>query len=106
QCEYYIPQTPLSAVYPGDLPLPMPLPLHGRYASVLAQPGFMVSLGMPALGPVTFPHVPPAALVEHRQEAPGFFYVPYLPHPDLHQPGVWERVDDVVVSPLRDGPDS
>ncbi|KAM9500914.1 uncharacterized protein Hap1MRO34_006756 [Clarias gariepinus] len=53
--ECFMPHTPLSAVHLGDLPLAMPFPLHGHYGDALR------------FGPVTFPHVPPAALVEHRQ---------------------------------------
>ncbi|XP_026792005.2 doublesex- and mab-3-related transcription factor DM-W [Pangasianodon hypophthalmus] len=103
--EYFVTEIPQNTVYSGDLAMAMPFHLHSHYANAYARPAFLVSFGAPPLGSVGFPHIPQAALMESRQEGPGFFYTPYLlhPKPEHYQQYVSEGAD---ISPLQHGHDS
>ncbi|KAI5103735.1 hypothetical protein C0J45_5361 [Silurus meridionalis] len=88
-----------NAVYCRDVSMPTPFHLSvPPYANAYPHSAFLLSLGAPPLG---FPPVPQAALLDSRQEGPGFFYTPYLFHPNLDLYHTRDGMDGVDMSPLH-----
>ncbi|KAG7329832.1 hypothetical protein KOW79_006054 [Hemibagrus wyckioides] len=105
--EHFVTEIPQNTVYSGDLPMATPFYLHPHYPNAYPPPPVLYGFGAPPLGPLGFPQVTQAALMENRQEGPGFFYMPYLlhPRPDYYQHHL--RVDNGgEVSPLQHERDS
>lgn len=62
----FVSEIPLNTVNSNNLAMAMPFHLHAHYANAYTHPAFLFSFGAPPLGPVGFPYVPQAALMESR----------------------------------------